>query len=123
MPEGGVVAVGRRKGGARMARYLWKVSYTAEGAKGLLAEGGTSRKNTIQKLIRSLGGKLVSFDFAFGDDDAYVIAEVKDATDVAAVSLAVAAAGGARVTTVQLLTPDQMDAAAKKNVAYRAPGA
>jgi uncharacterized protein with GYD domain len=106
-----------------MARYLWKVSYTAEGAKGLLAEGGTSRKNTIQKLIRSLGGKLVSFDFAFGDDDAYVIAEVKDATDVAAVSLAVAAAGGARVTTVQLLTPDQMDAAAKKNVAYRAPGA
>ena len=61
-----------------MARYLWKVSYTVEGAKGLLAEGGTSRKNTIQKLIKSVGGKLVSFDFAFGDDDGYLIAEVPD---------------------------------------------
>jgi hypothetical protein len=27
-----------------MPRYLWKVSYTTEGAKGLIAEGGSSRK-------------------------------------------------------------------------------
>ncbi len=106
-----------------MARYLWKVSYTVEGAKGLLAEGGTSRKNTIQKVIKAAGGKLVTFDYAFGDDDAYLIAEVPDATDVAAISLAVAAAGGARVSTVQLLTPADIDKAAKKNVAYRPPGA
>jgi len=105
-----------------MARYLWKVSYTADGAKGLISEGGTSRRATIQKLLRSVGGKLVSFDFALGEDDAYVIAEVPNATDVAAVSLAVAAGGGARITTVQLLTPAEMDKAAKRNIAYRAPG-
>jgi GYD domain len=61
-----------------------------------------------------MGGKLVSFDFALGEDDAYVIAEVPDVVDVAAVSVAVAAAGGARVTTVQLLTPAEMDEAAKE---------
>jgi len=105
-----------------MARYLWKVSYSVDGAKGLIAEGGTSRRTTIQKLLRSVGGKLVSFDFALGEDDAYVIAEVPNAVDVAAVSLAVAAGGGARVTTVELLTPAEIDKAAKRNIAYRAPG-
>jgi uncharacterized protein with GYD domain len=106
-----------------MPRYLWKVSYTQEGAKGLIAEGGSSRKATIQKLVKSQGGKLVTFDFALGDDDAYLIAEVPSAVEVAAVSLAVAAAGGARVRTVELLTPAEMDEAAAKNVSYRAPGA
>ena len=106
-----------------MARYLWKVSYTIDGAKGLIAEGGSSRKATIQKLVKSVGGKLVTFDFALGEDDAYLIAEIPSVIDVAAVSLAVAAAGGARVTTVELLSPAEMDEAAAKNVSYRAPGA
>ncbi len=106
-----------------MARYLWKVSYSVDGAKGLIAEGGTARRTVVQKLVKSVGGKLVSFDFALGEDDAYVIAEIPNATDVAAVSLAVAASGGARVTTVELLTPAEMDKAAKRNIAYRAPGA
>lgn len=106
-----------------MARYLWKVSYTVDGAKGLLAEGGSSRQATVEKLVEGMGGTLEAFYFALGEDDAYVIAEVSGATDVAAVSLAVAAAGGARLTSVQLLTPAEMDEATKKNVPYRAPGA
>ncbi len=106
-----------------MARYLWKVSYTTDGAKGLLAEGGTARRAVIQKLLKSMGGKLETFDFALGEDDAYLIAEVPDVVDVAAVSLAVAASGSVRVTTVQLLTPAQIDEAAQKTVNYRAPGA
>ena len=106
-----------------MSKYLFKANYTLEGLKGVRAKGAKSRADAIASMVNGMSGTVESFYFAFGDDDAYVIAEVKDATDVAAVSLAVAAAGGARVTTVQLLTPDQMDAAAKKNVAYRAPGA
>ena len=106
-----------------MARFLWKVSYSVDGAKGLIAEGGTARRATIQKLLRSVGGKLVTFDYALGEDDAYLIAEVPNVTDVAAVSLTVAASGGAKVTTVPLLTPAEMDKAAKKNIAYRDPGA
>ena len=106
-----------------MAKYLIQATYSAEGAKGLLAEGGTARRATVEQLTESMGGKLEAFYFALGEDDAYVIAEVPDATDVAAVSLAVAAAGGARLTSVQLLTAEEMDAAANKRVAYRAPGA
>ncbi len=105
-----------------MARYLLKVSYTVEGARGLLSEGGSGRRTTVQRLIEGMGGTLEMFDFALGGDDAYVVADVPDLTDVAAVSLAVAAAGGARLTTVPLLTPAQMDEAAKKQVTYRAPG-
>ena len=106
-----------------MAKYLWKVSYTAEGAKGLVADGGSSRRATVEKLLKGMGGELESFYFALGQKDAYVIAELLDITDVAAISLAVAAAGGARITSVPLLTPEQMDAAVKKTVPYKAPGA
>jgi uncharacterized protein with GYD domain len=106
-----------------MARYLLQVSYTLDGARGVLKEGGSSRRATVQALLEGMGGTLEHFDFALGSDDAYVIAELADVTDVAAVSLAVAAGGGARLRTVQLLTPAQMDEAAKKQVNYRAPGA
>jgi uncharacterized protein with GYD domain len=106
-----------------VARYLWKVSYTAAGAKGLLGEGGSSRRELLRTLLESKGGTLETFDYALGEDDAYLIAEVPNVTDVMAVSLTVAAAGGARVTTIPLLTPEDVDAAAKQDVQYRAPGA
>ena len=41
-----------------MARYLWKVTYSTEGARGLLAEGGSSRRATVIKLLESAGGTL-----------------------------------------------------------------
>ena len=106
-----------------MARYLWKVSYSVDGAKGLIAEGGTARRTASRSSSGASAGSSSRFDYALGEDDAYVIAEMPNATDVAAVSLAVAASGGARVTTVELLTPAEMDKAAKRNIAYRAPGA
>jgi len=106
-----------------MARYLWKVSYSADGARGLLAEGGSSRRGAIVKLLEAAGGKMELFDYALGEDDAYLIAEVPDVLDVAAISLTVAAGGGARITTTQLLTPEEIDAAAKRKTQYRAPGA
>ena len=106
-----------------MARYLWKVSYSADGAKGLLAEGGSSRRATVVKLLEAAGGNIEIFDYALGEDDAYLVAEVPDVLDVAAISLTVAASGGVRITTTQLLTSEEIDAATKRNVQYRAPGA
>ena len=41
----------------------------------------------------------------------------------AAVALTVNAAGGATVTTMVLLTPEEVDAAAQRSVDYRPPGA
>jgi uncharacterized protein with GYD domain len=106
-----------------MGKYLWEVSYTAEGARGLLKEGATSRRAYIQKLVESMGGKIEAFYFAFGKNDAYVIADLPDATDVAAASLGVSSSGAVSIRTVVLLTPEQIDEAAKKVIDYRPPGA
>ena len=106
-----------------MAKFLWKVSYTKEGVQGLMKEGGSGRRDMVEKLTAGLGGSLEAFYFAFGDDDVYVIADVPDAETAAAVSLTVGASGAASIETVVLLTPEQVDAATKKTVAYRRPGA
>jgi uncharacterized protein with GYD domain len=105
-----------------MARYLWQVSYSADGVKGVLAEGGTGRRAAVEALLSSVGGRLVSFDFAFGSDDVIVIAELPDNVTAASVGLTVAAAGAASIRTTVLISPDEIDAAAKKTIDYRAPG-
>lgn len=106
-----------------MAKFMIKVSYTADGTRGLLREGGTGRRTAIKKLIESVGGKLDAFYFAYGDVDAYVIIEVPDATSGLALSLAINAAGAVRIATIPLITPEDVDAASKQSVPYRAPGA
>jgi uncharacterized protein with GYD domain len=69
-----------------------------------------------------LGGRLESMYFAFGDTDAIVIADMPDHASVAAISLALAASGGATSTTTVLMTPEEMDQATRKSPAYRPPG-
>src|SRR5205823_14160730 len=73
----------------RMAKYLIEASYTADGAKGLLKDGGTKRRQAAEQAIKSAGGKLEGFYFAFGENDAFVIVEAPDHATVAAVSLAI----------------------------------
>lgn len=106
-----------------MGKYLLKVNYTAAGAKGLLAEGGSSRRAVVDELAAGMGGSIEAFYYAFGDHDAYVIGDFPTAEDAAAVSLAVGASGAVAIETVVLLTPEQIDEAARKTVGYRAPGA
>ena len=106
-----------------MPKFMIKASYTAEGAKGLLKEGGTGRRAAVQKLVEGAGGKVEAFYYAYGDDDAYVIVDVPDATSGLAISLAVNASGAVRLSTIPLITPEEIDAAGKKSVSYRAPGA
>jgi uncharacterized protein with GYD domain len=106
-----------------MPKYLVTVSYTAEGAKGLRLDGGTKRRDVATHAVESVGGKVEAFYFSFGEQDAVIISDMPDAASAAALSLAVTAAGGARLTTTPLITPEEMDHAAGKKTAYRAPGA
>lgn len=106
-----------------MPKFLVKASYTAEGARGLLKEGGSKRRAAVQKLLEGLGGKLEAFYYAYGDDDAIIIVELPDAISGLALSLAVNAAGAVRLSTIPLATPEDVDAASKKTVNYKAPGA
>jgi uncharacterized protein with GYD domain len=105
-----------------MAKYLWRVTYTPQGAEGLRKEGGTARRAAVERLTAQAGGKLESFYFALGESDVYVIADLPDLKTATAVSLAVNAAGAAHIQTVVLLTPEEMDAASKQAVDYRPPG-
>ena len=106
-----------------MPKFMIKVSYTTEGTRGLLKDGGTGRRAAVQKVIESVGGKVETFYFAYGEDDAYLIIDVPDATSGLAVGLAVNASGAVRLSTIPLITPEEVDAACKKSVSYRAPGA
>jgi uncharacterized protein with GYD domain len=104
-------------------KVLWKVSYTLDGVKGVLKEGGTARKAAAKKAIESVGGTMEAFYFAFGEADVYVIADLPDNQAAISASLNVTAAGGARFGTVVLLTPEEFDGAVGKSVDYKAPGA
>jgi uncharacterized protein with GYD domain len=104
-------------------KFLFEAAYTLDGVKGVQSAGGTSRRDAVAQVAESVGGQLECFYFAFGDRDAYVIVDLPDNESAAAVALTVNAAGGATVKTVVLLTPDEVDAAAKRSVDYRPPGA
>jgi uncharacterized protein with GYD domain len=105
-----------------MPKFLFEAHYTAAGAKAILAEGGTARRAAVEKAVKGIGGKLEAFYFAFGDVDAYVIADLPDNVTAAAMALAVSQSGIASTKTVVLITPEETDAAGKKTVGYRPPG-
>ena len=53
-----------------MGKYLLTASYTADGAKGLAKEGGTTRAEAAAQALKSVGATVDAFYFAFGDADA-----------------------------------------------------
>ena len=105
-----------------MSKYLIRASYTQEGIKGLLKDGGSKRVRAVEEALKPLGGKVESFYFALGADDVYVIVDAPDIESVSAVSMVTNASGAVRLSTTVLMTPQQVDEAVKKSVAYTPPG-
>jgi uncharacterized protein with GYD domain len=105
-----------------MPKYMFTGSYTAEGARGVIKEGGSGRRKATDKLIESLGGTVEAYYFAFGSDDFYLIADLPSNAAAAAGALAGAASGAIGTRTVVLLTPEEVDAATKLSPTYRPPG-
>jgi uncharacterized protein with GYD domain len=106
-----------------MPKYLWQASYSSEGLRGVVREGGTGRRAAAKNLVEALGGTLEAFYFAFGDADAIIIADLPDEEAATAVALAVNADDRIDLKTTVLLTSEEVDAAAKRSVEYRPPGA
>ena len=106
-----------------MAKFLIKATYNADGAKGLLKDGGSARRSAVEKLIGGLGGRVEAFYFTYGEADAIVIVDLPDTGAGLAASLAVNASGAVRISTTPLIAPEEIDEASKRAVSYRAPGA
>jgi len=105
-----------------MPKYLIQTNYVGEGVKGLIKEGGSSRRAAVEKLFESIGGKVEAFYYAFGETDLFIIAEIPDNVSAASLSLTVKASGAATSRVTVLLTSEEVDAAAKKSPSYRPPG-
>ena len=105
-----------------MPKYLYQASYTADGVKGLLSEGGTKRRQVVEDLIAGMGGTLEAFYYAYGEHDLYLIIDMPDSASATALSLAVAAGGAANGHITVLITPEEVDEATRKTVNYHPPG-
>lgn len=104
-----------------MPKYLVEATYSPEGIKGLRSEGGSARASATKALIESVGGTLECFYFALGDTDAFIVADLPDNATVAAVQMAVNGSGALRSRTIALLTPSELDEAAKRNIPFHPP--
>ena len=105
-----------------MAKYLITASYTADGVKGLMKDGGSKRQQAAEAAVKSVGGRMEAFYFAFGQHDAIVLIDAPDNASVAAASMAINASGAVQTKTVVLLTAEEIDQATKKTATYQPPG-
>jgi uncharacterized protein with GYD domain len=82
------------------------------------------REDVVKKTVESLGGKLHSFFFAFGEYDVVLLIELPDNKAAASLALAVGATGSvSKYVTTVLMTPADAVEAMKgaKRVSYAAP--
>jgi uncharacterized protein with GYD domain len=106
-----------------MPKYLIQATYTADGIKGVLREGGTARRQAVERMAESVGGQVEQMYFAFGENDVYLIVDMPSNAASAGVGLRVSASGAVRTKTVVLLTAEEIDEAARLEVDYAPPGA
>jgi uncharacterized protein with GYD domain len=105
-----------------MPRFLIEASLTPEAVKGLRSEGGSARREAVADAMESVGGRLESFYYAFGEHDVFAIGDFPSNESAAAMALAVNASGAVSTRTIVLLTPEQVDEAVKMSPKYRPPG-
>jgi uncharacterized protein with GYD domain len=99
-------------------RFLVIATYSQQGARAVMAGGGTARRSVFEHAVLDLEGRLESFHFALGDADVYAVVDLPDTVAAAALSLSISAGGVAAVNTVVLLTPEEVDRAAQLHPDY-----
>ena len=104
-----------------MPKYMFTANYDSTGAQAIIDKGGSARVEMAERLAESLGGEVEAFYFAFGGDDAIIIVDLPSDEAAAAVALTVGT-GNVGLETTVLLTPAQLDEAAKLSPSYSPPG-
>src|SRR5258708_5308612 len=106
----------------QMPKYLIQGSYSGEGLKGLLKEGGSKRREAAEQSVKGLGGRLEAFYYAFGNDDFVVIVDLPSNVDASTLSLTANATAAVKSRMTVLITPEEVDQATKRTVKFRPPG-
>jgi len=106
-----------------MAKFLLEANYTAEGLRGLMKDTATVREARIKEMLGAVSGKLDAMYFSVGKTDVFAICDLPDLATAASLAIAISASGVVTVRTTPLLTAPETDAAIRKGVIYRPPGA
>ena len=107
-----------------MPLYMSQVSYTSD-AWAAMTQNPEDRSEVFGKLTEAMGGRLLSWYYAFGEYDVLVIYEAPDEGTAAAIVLAATSSGHlSRVKTTVLLSAEQGVETMRKagEATYRAPG-
>jgi uncharacterized protein with GYD domain len=110
-----------QQAGPTLHRYLVRAVLTAEGLKNLQKQPPTALKAGVAKFVESVGGKLESWFFDYGESTAYSVIDYPDEIAAATAQLSTNAAGYARVTIRPLLSAEEMDKAVAKMPPVRVP--
>ncbi|SDL72272.1 Uncharacterized protein, contains GYD domain [Arthrobacter sp. ov407] len=105
-----------------MSKYLFEANYVGDGIKGLMREGGTKRRDAVVEALKSVGGSLDSFYYAFGETDVVGVFDIPDQANAVALSLMINSTGAVDLHLKPLMTAEDLDEAATKTPSYRAPG-
>ena len=106
-----------------MAHYLHQIAFTPE-AWAKMVKSPQSREAAMRPMFESLGGKLVTYWFCFGEYDAVLITELPDNVTAAAACIASAQAGTLKAlkTTPLISVEESMQAMKKAGTAgFRPP--
>ena len=102
---------------------MYSGSYTAEGAAGVLKEGGTARRDEAERIAESFGGTLEAYYWCYGQTDFMCIMDVPDNIKITAFSLAVGASGVFNGKLTPMITVEEMDEIANADLGdFRLPG-
>lgn len=109
-----------------MGKYAFLGGYTSESWARMIQNPG-DRTAAIRVTLESVGAKLESFHWAFGDDDCLLIFEAPDDLSAAAGTVAAMSSGAFRnARTLKLITPQEgqklLDKAKVAAAAFRPPG-
>jgi uncharacterized protein with GYD domain len=105
-----------------MPHYLFQATYTQKGLEGTKKDGAASRIPAFRQLFESLGGRLESAYWAFGEADIIIIGELPDNVAAVASSMLSRLAGTGAIRTTVLLTAVEIDEAFERDLTYRSPG-
>ena len=94
-----------------MPHYMFRATYSLQGVQGVIKDGAASRVAAVEAMAASVGGRILSAYWAFGDADFFAIAELPDNSAAMAIAQPWGRPERRGVTTTVLLTAAEVDEA------------